>query len=185
MWSFGVIMEYMPTTIKYLIIHHAGGTDLAPLADSSNYTLTQCNNDHKARFNMLSSLGHYCGYTYFIDKAGVVTQTRKDGEEGAHTIGHNFDSIGVCLAGNFDAFLPTAAQIISLKELMKRKVAEFNIPLENIVPHRHFAKKSCYGNKLADDWARNLIRPSNNTAVKTEIKKKLGEISAMVDTLQS
>ena len=75
--------------IKNIIVHHAGGTDSNPLQDSSNYTVAMCNNDHKARFNMLSSLGSYVGYHYFIDKAGVVTQTRADTEEGAHCVGYN------------------------------------------------------------------------------------------------
>lgn len=185
-------------TPKYIIVHHAGGTDSAPLADSSNYTLAQCNADHKARFNMLSSLGYYVGYTYFIDKLGHVTQTRKDGEVGAHTIGRNQDSIGICLAGNFDAFQPTAAQIQSLKTLMAAKVAAFSIPLENIYPHRHFATKSCYGKLLADDWARKLLAPvpvpptptptptpapTPQAAVIAEIEALLTQLSALLKKL--
>jgi N-acetylmuramoyl-L-alanine amidase len=141
----------------YLIVHHSGGTDQNPLQDSSNYTVEMCDADHKVRFNMLSRLGHYCGYHYFIDKSGIITQTRMDDEEGAHTIGHNLESLGICLAGNFDATLPTDAQIKTLSKLLTDKVAKFNIPLGNIIPHRHFAQKSCYGNKLADNWASLLV----------------------------
>jgi len=144
---------------KYIIVHHSGGTDDNPLQDSSNYTVAQCNQDHKVRFNMLSSLGYYVGYTYFISKSGTITQTRKDTEEGAHTIGHNSDSIGICLAGNFDATLPTDAQKESLRDLLQNKMKKYNIPVSNIVPHRHFAHKTCYGNKLSDIWAQQLVTP--------------------------
>lgn len=143
--------------IKYLVIHHTGGTDANPKQDSSGYTVTQCNNDHKIRFNMKSSLGWYVGYQYFIDKKGVVTQCRLDTEEGAHTVGKNKSSIGICLAGNFDVTYPTKEQVISLTKLLTTKVKEYNILVTNVVPHRTFAKKTCYGKLLANDWAQKLI----------------------------
>jgi N-acetyl-anhydromuramyl-L-alanine amidase AmpD len=159
---------------KYLIIHHTGGTDAQPLADSSNYTVTQCDADHKVRFNMKSSLGFYVGYTYFIDKAGAVTQTRIDTEEGAHTKGYNSNSIGICLAGNFDATFPTEAQIKSLTKLLQEKTKQYSIPVSNIVPHRTFANKTCYGNKLANDWAQKLVgTPPIPTRTKEQIKQDI------------
>lgn len=165
------------SNLKYIIVHHTGGTDAQPLADSSNYTVKQCDKDHKDRFNMLSSLNYYVGYTYFIDKKGVVTQTRLDGEEGAHAKGYNSNSIGICLAGNFDATLPTQAQVDSLTKLLKEKSAKFGILPENIIPHRNVAKKTCYGMKLPEDWARKLIVGSKS---KEDIKK---EIIALVNQL--
>lgn len=155
--------------IRNIIVHHSGGTDAQPLADSSNYTVQQCNSDHSIRFNMKSSLGWFVGYHYFIDKFGKITQTRKDTEEGAHCKGYNntaYDkvnfpnnlSIGICLAGNFDAFMPTQAQINALKSLLEQKVKEYNIPIKNIVPHRKYANKTCYGKRLNDTWAQSLLR---------------------------
>ncbi len=148
---------------QYIIVHHTGGTDANPKQDSSGYTVKQCDADHKARFNMKSSLGWYVGYQYFIDKEGIVTQTRNDLEEGAHTIGRNFDSIGICLAGNFDVTLPTQAQIDALQKLITYKKYQYSIPVDNIYPHRHFANKTCYGMRLTDDWARSLLLPPNPT----------------------
>lgn len=165
----------------YIIVHHSGGTDANPMQDSSGYTLAQCNSDHKARFNMRSSLGFYVGYTYFIDKAGVVTQCRKDDEEGAHTIGRNKDSIGICLAGNFDATMPTEAQVRSLTELMKRKVVEYGIPFENVRPHRAFANKSCFGRKLSDDWAMNLLK-SENPLKKYTTQELINELQRRINS---
>lgn len=142
---------------KYLIIHHTGGSDSNPLQDSSNFTFEQCNELHKVNFNMISSLGYYVGYQYYISKDGTVKQARLDTDEGAHTKGYNSQSIGICLAGNFDATYPTQAQIDSLKKLINEKAKQYNIGKESIVPHRKFAVKTCYGNRLADDWAAKLL----------------------------
>lgn len=172
--------------VEYIIVHHSGGTDADPLADSSGYTLKQCDADHKVRFNMKSSLGYYVGYTYFIDKKGVVTQTRKDGETGAHTIGYNSKSIGICLAGNFDATLPTPDQVKSLTTLLESKSKEFAVPKENIIPHRTFAHKTCYGKKLSDSWARELLGSLGNDLGNKEIivACKFGDKGIEVEKLQ-
>lgn len=187
--------------IKNIIVHHAGGTDANPLQDSSNYTVAMCNNDHRARFNMKSSLGFYVGYHYFIDKAGVVSQTRKDTEEGAHCKGWNntdFDkknfperlSIGICLAGNFDAFMPTPKQVESLKLLLNNKVKEYNIDPKNIVPHRKYANKTCYGKLLSDTWASELVNKTTppvvnqNDEVILEIRKKIGEVETLLTKIK-
>ena len=137
---------------KYLIVHHTGGTDLDPLADTSNHTFEIVDNYHK-------SLGWgMIGYHYFIDKKGNVKQGRQDNQVGAHTIGKNSQSLGICLAGNFDATLPTEAQKIALGKLLKEKSIQYKIAHEDICPHREFANKTCYGKKLHNMWAEDLIR---------------------------
>lgn len=152
--------------INNIILHHSGGTDSDPMADSSNYTLEMCERDHKRRFpNMRSSLGYYCGYHYFIDKKGKVTQTRQDWEEGAHCVGYNNhpgddpskSAIGIHLSGNFDATLPVDEQKRALKPLLLRKMAEYSLPASKIQPHRKFAHKTCFGNRLPDNWGEKLV----------------------------
>ena len=154
--------------IKNIIIHHSS----APAGNAGiNYTLAQCNYDHKQRFNMKSSLGYWIGYHYVIDYSGKITQTRLDTEQGAHCVGYNnspYDkyshperlSIGICLIGNFDFLQPSQAQIKSLTGLLQQKVKEYNIDIKNIVPHRKYSSKSCYGSKLSDDWAQKLLNSS-------------------------
>lgn len=157
----------------YLIVHHTGGSDSNPLQDSSNFTFDQCNQLHKERFNFLSSLGYYVGYQYYISKDGTVKQARADNEEGAHTIGKNNSSLGICLAGNFDATDPLPAQIASLRNLLIQKSAQYNIPPENIVPHRKFAIKTCYGDRLKDDWAASLVKTMPTNKQKAEKAQEL------------
>lgn len=140
-----------------LIIHHCGGTDLDPLADTSNQSFEIVNEYHREKWNFKSTLGYYLGYQYFIDKYGKVTQARLDTETGAHTIGQNDGSIGIVLAGNFDLTFPTKEQVDALRTLLVQKTAQYGIPPENILPHRHFAVKTCYGRNLPDSWARDLL----------------------------
>ena len=148
---------------KYLIIHHTGGIDVDPLADTSNQTFEVVNAWHRQNPNTwlgtYSSLGYAIGYHYFIDKKGKMTQGREDYDEGAHCVDHNIDSIGICMAGNFDVTSPTNAQISSLNEIIGKKMKEYDISINNVVPHRYFSKKTCYGNRLTDNWLRDIMNP--------------------------
>lgn len=161
-------------TPKYLIVHHTGGTDTDPLADTSNHTFAIVDEWHKQK-----GWGKI-GYHYFIDKQGVLTQGRADNEEGAHTIGYNLQSLGICLAGNFDATMPTEAQIVTLRNLLAVKTKQYAIPLENIVPHRFASGKTCYGKLLADDWARRLLIV---TTSKSDILKAIDNLRKQAELL--
>lgn len=173
--------------IKYLIIHHTGGTVDNPLADTSHHTFYDVNLWHRTDQNVwlgyYSSLGFSIGYHYFIDKTGQVTQGRAHTDEGAHCRGHNTESIGICLAGNFDVTSPTKEQENSLKTLLLDLKKEY--PLASITPHRTFANKSCYGRRLGDTWASDLVtkidppmcRPEKDEIV--ELKKKLAWYESM------
>lgn len=155
-----------------IIVHHTGGTDENPLADSSNQTFADVNNWHRQNPNVwlgyYSSLGYAIGYHYFIDKQGLTTQGRANTDEGAHCKGQNRASIGICLAGNFDVTLPTPEQIIALTALLRRKMAELNIGTDKVYPHRHFAVKTCYGRLLSDTWVTDILKPVTITACQAE-----------------
>lgn len=163
---------------NYLIVHHTGGTDQDPLADTSHHTFEIVDNWHRQLWNFRSSLGHFIGYHYFIDKTGKVTQGRADYDEGAHTKGYNTQSIGICLAGNFDSTKPTKAQTDALRSLLLQLMNKHHIAAENIVPHRKFANKTCYGRNLTDSWARDLV------AVKGENNLKKFSTMELIQELQ-
>jgi hypothetical protein len=58
------------------------------------------------------------GYHFVIDNKGLIYQTRELYEVGAHVFGFNFNSIGICLIGNFNIDEPTDLQVKSLKNLI-------------------------------------------------------------------
>ena len=154
-----------------IIVHHSGGTDANPLLDTSNQTAQIIEQYH------LSKGWEGLGYQYVIHKNGDVWKGRPEHYHGAHTVGHNNDSIGICLVGNFDATLPTKEQETALKGLITDIRGRYNVG-DNIYPHRKYAQKTCYGNKLLDTWARDLanspdVLKLDKVAVKNEIKRLL------------
>lgn len=142
---------------EYLIIHHSGGTDFDPRADTSHHTFQIVDSWHKAKWGEKSSLGHYIGYHWFIEKDGTIKQGRADEDIGLHTIGMNSRSIGICLAGNFDFYEPTFAQMRMLGRVIAMYAGKYRIPASKIVPHRIFSTKSCYGNTLSNNWGREML----------------------------
>lgn len=137
---------------EYIIIHHTGGTDANPLADTSHHTAAMIKQWHLAKG------WQDIGYHWVIEKNGKVVKGRGESTDGAHTVGWNSKSIGICLSGNFDATYPTKEQETSLRTLLLDVMKRYVIPKEKIYPHRKFANKTCYGKHLKDDWAQNLLK---------------------------
>lgn len=136
---------------EYIVVHHTGGSDNNPLADTSHHTATMVEDWH------LKKGWDGIGYHYFIEKNGDVWKGRPEHRNGAHCKAVNTKSIGVCLAGNFDFTKPTKQQEKALTKLLIDIKGRHNILINKIVPHRHFDKKTCYGIKLPNEWARNLV----------------------------
>lgn len=168
----------MVNTPTKLICHHTGGTNENPLADTSHHTFEMVDALHK-------SFGWgKIGYHYFIDKQGQIRQGRGDKEEGAHTKGQNTTSLGICLAGNFDATLPTPEQIKSLTTLLKKKCKEYLISEDQIFPHRRFSPKSCYGRKLSDTWARDLVKDKQEDQIQVlTLKLRILQLKLQIQKL--
>ena len=87
------------------------------------------------------------GYHYVIYLDGTIHIGRKEEEIGAHCLGRNANSIGVCYIGGLakDGKTPkdtrTEAQKESLLVLLKKLKARY--PKAGIYGHRNFASKAC------------------------------------------
>ena len=87
------------------------------------------------------------GYHYIIHLDGTVETGRPFEQVGAHCVGHNRASIGVCYVGGIarDGKTPkdtrTAAQNVALAKLVRDLCAKF--PKVTIHGHREFAAKAC------------------------------------------
>lgn len=149
---------------KKIIVHHTADMSMEP-------QLQKVNEYHKSRDFPISSLGFFVGYHYLIEKNGDVIQTRQYWEEGAHTIGMNMSSIGVCLAGDFDVEYPTNKQMDALGALLNGLLSASSLSPADIVPHRKYANKDCYGTMLEDTWAAELAINHANGALMAGIKK--------------
>lgn len=163
-------------TITKLIVHNSGGLGNNPLASTQHLTVGDIDAAHRLRWpEFKSELGYYVGYTFAILADGTLVQTRLIGSEGAHTKGHNFDSVGVLLMGNFTKGVdtPTYAQKMRLKSLANALInwneqSSYDhikvkpgavLAITDIGPHRKYQLNhtECYGNALSDLWLRELL----------------------------
>lgn len=139
------------------IIHHTA-------VGGSKPQFFAVNEYHKSQDFPCSSLGYYVGYHFFIEKNGATFQARRDTDIGAHTVGWNDRSIGICLAGDFNRELPTQAQLRALQRLTERLRHPVDL-------HRNRqANRTCPGGKFTLD----LITPDEDEedARKREVIEK-------------
>lgn len=87
------------------------------------------------------------GYHYVIRLDGSVEKGRPEDEIGAHCLGENAHSIGVCYVGGIDrdTLKPkdtrTEAQKIALRQLVEELQRRY--PGATVHGHNEFAKKAC------------------------------------------
>lgn len=156
-----------------------------------------------------SSLGYTMGYHDFIEWDGTLIKARADTDIGAHTIGKNGDSLGVCLAGDFNQQMPTDAQIATLKKYLLEKMQTWKIPATNIKPHRYWATfslrdgkfikntgqyttwdnclpyKNCPGSNVPDNWGQLLVAPPPSTVSTEEVNQAMGILQRLLTLLQN
>lgn len=111
------------------------------------------------------------GYNYVIDIDGTVEQGRPLYMDGAHTIGHNKNSIGICYIGGVeknDVRKPkdtrTIAQRESMYALVYQLLQVYDLSISDVHCHNEFANKACPSfkieqfreefNKWMDDYLR-------------------------------
>lgn len=84
------------------------------------------------------------GYHFVIRRNGVIETGRAIETPGAHVLGHNADSIGICLVGGWGGkFDYTRHQILALDELAMRLVLENPNPVD-VAGHCDFTTaKTC------------------------------------------
>ena len=142
--------------IKYIIIHHS-----AVSRTKNSEQFDAINNYHKRKgWGMI-------GYHYLIEPDGKIKTGRLESQSGAHCIGRNYDSLGICLTGNFDIEKPMTEQEESLRFMLVHSLKKY--PKAQIKYHRDFANKTCPGKLITDNWAKNLI--SNDKKMKLKISR--------------
>jgi N-acetyl-anhydromuramyl-L-alanine amidase AmpD len=78
------------------------------------------------------------GYHFVITKDGKIHPGRDVNRIGAHVMGHNSNSIGICLTGK-DRFSDEQKQ--SLESLCKKLCSDYNLKKLDILGHRDLDKK--------------------------------------------
>lgn len=132
--------EKRPAT-DFIVIHHTG----FPNEDKDSTAAAV----HKYHQEDRKWAG--IGYHYLIRKDGMIEQGRRPDMVGAHALGHNKNSVGVCLAGNFDIGKPTQAQMKAVKELCRWLCQKYGLDSTQkgvIVGHRDVNDTACPGKNL-------------------------------------
>ena len=94
------------------------------------------------------------GYHYIIDLDGTIEKGRDESLVGAHCVGKNAISIGICYIGGCDKNLKpkdtrTDAQKKAMKTLVHQLMEKYNIPLNNVYGHYQFCSyKECPSVKI-------------------------------------
>lgn len=112
------------------------------------------------------------GYHYLITTDGRLHKGRDEKATGAHCLGENDTSIGICLVGNFDKYEPKEEQITSLNVLLHSLKQRLGIT--EIQGHNHYSPKTCPGIKFS--W---------NKLIDLEDKKELDQCSDWAKDAQS
>jgi len=122
-------------TIKEIIVH------CSATQEGKDFTIADIDRWHRQRgFTKI-------GYHYVIYRDGTIHVGRNESEVGAHCLGHNQNSIGICYIGGLssDGKTPkdtrTDAQKKALTTLLQALKKKY--PSASIHGHRDFAKKAC------------------------------------------
>lgn len=112
-------------------------------------TVEEINSWHKQ--NGWKSIGYH--YVIYLD--GTIHKGRPEEEIGAHCVGHNKNSIGICYIGGCDKNMQpkdtrTVGQKRALIEILKRLKRDY--PSASICGHNEFANKACPSFNVKEEY---------------------------------
>lgn len=119
------------------IILHCSAT-----REGRNYTVEDIDRWHRERgFKMI-------GYHYVIYLDGSIHKGRPEEMTGAHTVGENSRSIGICYIGGLDKDgrvkdTRTEEQKVAMTHLVKDILDRYHLDVKDVHLHREYANKAC------------------------------------------
>ena len=125
---------------KYIIIHHS-------LTKDGKVVDWNAIRDYHMKEQGWKDIGYHYGIERIGEKYAILTG-RAENETGAHTSQNkmNFQSLGICMVGNFDLTRPPEPAFKLLVDLCIGLCRKYDIPVENIKAHRDYASyKTCPG----------------------------------------
>lgn len=138
-------------SVSFLVIHHS--------ASGKSTTVEQIREWHKKRG--FADIGYHA----VIYGDGSLHRGRPESKVGAHALGANTGSLGVCVCGNFENELVGDVQFRRLVRVMAYWCSKYGVSHSRIYGHRDVGstKTACPGNNLYKSL----------TAIKSDVKKLL------------
>lgn len=124
------------TSTKEIILHHAAATT----ADAKTIHQWHKNNGWSG-----------IGYHFVIRKDGTIERGRPIKAIGAHCIGHNSNTIGICFEGNFEKEKMSDKQMKAGQELLSYLYKTYNLTKSNVKRHKDLMSTSCPGKNFPFD----------------------------------
>ena len=113
---------------EQIVLHHSGVTVKQSVETIHNY--------HK-NTNGWSGIG----YHFYIRKDGTIYRGRPENTVGAHAVGANYNSVGICFEGNFSKEKMSEVQIKAGQELVAYLKGKYKISI--IKGHRDVDNSEC------------------------------------------
>lgn len=140
---------------KSIIIHHTAAPKIGEPG-----TLYHDRIDRYHRYIKFWRRGF--GYHFLINPGGEIQVSQRWVKQldGAHVKGHNRDTIGIAIVGNFDEHDITGLPLDSLIELCAVLINHLRLsPPYPILPHSVFTTKTCPGLQFnIDELQRNVVQ---------------------------
>uniref|UniRef100_A0A3B5KTQ7 Peptidoglycan-recognition protein n=1 Tax=Xiphophorus couchianus TaxID=32473 RepID=A0A3B5KTQ7_9TELE len=135
--------ESLEGPAQRVVIHHT--------ALQSCKGLAECTDELLAIQKLHMKERHFddIGYNFLVGGDGSLFEGRGWGVMGAHTKGHNGDSLGIAFMGNFNNDTPSKEAILSVKQLLMSGVLQgFIRPEFALYGHRDLGATQCPGENL-------------------------------------
>lgn len=106
------------------------------------------------------------GYHYFVRKDGTIYRGRPENVVGAHAIGANTNSIGICAEGNYEIETMPEVQKNAIKELIADIKSRYgNLAVKG---HKEVSNTSCPGKNYPLEELKNPTQQNTNVVEKKE-----------------
>ena len=112
---------------QFVVLHHRAGD-----GDVESIHRLHCNNGWSG-----------IGYHFYVRKDGTIYRGRPIGTVGAHCVGYNDKSIGVCFEGDFEKDIMSGKQIEAGRKIVSYLLNLY--PFAKIVRHRDLGSTLCPG----------------------------------------
>ncbi|KAL2096201.1 hypothetical protein ACEWY4_008349 [Coilia grayii] len=133
----------MSEPAKRVIIHHTAIRS----SDTAQDCITQVGRIQK--MHMEDRHFDDIGYNFLVGQNGIMYEGRGWGVMGAHSKGHNEDSVGIAFMGNFNNDIPTSEALSAVRRLLRHGISQgYLCSNYAIFGHRDLASTECPGNKL-------------------------------------